>query len=144
MAVCQGEQKGDRMKQSRWITHTVYLLVISTLLAGVWGLNHARLNAKAQLRSVENAKQDDLKMAFGRLCTELSGDLFSAVEADNLKLYLTKMTQVQTASGQALLLLSEDGRKLRGSHFGNRWADLQKGRWIRYWRKALCLPIVRI
>lgn len=99
------------MKQSHWITHTVYLLVISTLLVGVGGLNHARLTAKAELRSVEKAKQDDLKMAFGRLCTELSGDLYSAVEADNFKLYLTKMTQVQTAAGQALLLLSEDGRK---------------------------------
>jgi hypothetical protein len=111
------------MKQNRWITHTVYLLVISTLLVGIWGLNHARLMAKAALRAEKDAKQNELEKAFDRLCTELSGDLFSAVEADNSKLFLTKMTQVQTAAGQALLLLSEDGRKTPWITF---WESLER------------------
>lgn len=99
------------MKQNRWIIHFVYLLVIATLFTGIWGLNRARLQAKAQLHAQETARQNDLQQAFSRLCTELSGDLYSAVEADNQRLYLSKMTQIQTAAGQALLLLSEDGRQ---------------------------------
>ena len=99
------------MKEHRWIVHGVYLLVIGTLLVGVLGLNRARLGVRSQLNREEQTRQDDLRRAFARLCSELSGDLYSAVETDQVRLYLSKMTQVQTASGQALLLLSEDGRQ---------------------------------
>lgn len=99
------------MQKRRWVLHIVYLLVIVTLFSGMWGLNRARLRAKETLRSSEEQRQDDLRRAFGRLCTELSGDLYSAAEADSQKLYLSKLTEVQTAAGQALLLLSENGRQ---------------------------------
>ena len=99
------------MKQKSWILHFVYLLVIVTLFTCIWGLNYARLRAKTQLRDQEMATENDLRQAFARLCTELSGDLFSAVEADDRKLYVSKMTQVQTAVGQAQLLLSNNGRQ---------------------------------
>lgn len=99
------------MKTKRWRTHAVYSIVILSLLCAIMGLYHARERAVNRLETAEsNAKNAQLR-AFARLCGELSGDLYSAAEADTLRLYLSKLTEVQTAAGQALLLLSEDGRQ---------------------------------
>ncbi len=99
------------MKQKSWILHFVYLLVIATLFTCILGINYARLRTKTQLRDHELVAAKDLRQAFARLCTELSGDLYSAVEADDRRLYLSKLVQVQTAVGQAQLLLSNHGRQ---------------------------------
>lgn len=99
------------MKLKKWTVHAVYLVVILTLLFGLWGMNRLRSNAVHRLEQVDLQKRSDQLRAFSRLCGELAGDLYSAAEADSRRLYLSKIIEVQTAAGQALLLLSENGRQ---------------------------------
>lgn len=99
------------MKIRRIGMHLFYLLVIFTLLIGLFGLNRLRSSAKERLRETEEMHQKTQLTAFSRLCAELSGDLYSISEADTKKIYVMKLSEMQIASGQALLLLSENGRQ---------------------------------
>ncbi len=111
------------MKKSGWIVHAVYLLVIVTQLVFVWWLQASRSRAKDELWAAEEQVRSDLQTALGRLCAELSGDLYSAAEADTEQLYLKKLIDVQNASGQALLLLTENGRQTPWLTF---WQSLKR------------------
>lgn len=99
------------MKSKRWLVHLVYLPMILMLFCTIGWVNHARMRAVERLRQEQEETRSTQLRAFARLCGELSGDLYSASEADSLRIYLSKITEVQTAAGQALLLLSEDGRQ---------------------------------
>lgn len=107
------------MKIRRMGMHLFYGLVIVTLLIGMLWLNHLRSTAKEKLQQTEETQQATVLKAFRKLCAELSGDLYSIAEADTQKIYLMKLSQMQVASGQALLLLSENGRQTPWLTFWN-------------------------
>lgn len=98
-------------RSHRWRMHLFYWLVIATLIAGIGWVNRLRTNSQMQLQRSENLLYRSLERSFASICGELSGDLYSAVEADSEKLYLRKLTEMQIGAGQALILLSENGRQ---------------------------------
>ena len=110
------------METKRWGMHAFYLLVIVTLLIGIGWLGRGRIRADETQRRKEEARQADLLLGLSRLCGELSGDLYSAVEADTQRLYLSKLTEIRTAAGQALVLLSANGRQTPWISF---WQSLE-------------------
>ncbi|MBQ8288543.1 MAG: hypothetical protein IJX76_07220 [Clostridia bacterium] len=110
------------MKTKRWGMHAFYLLVILTLLIGIGWLGRGQSRANEILRREEAQRQADLKLGLSRLCDELSGDLFSAAEADSQRLYLSKLTEIRSAAGQALVLLSANGRQTPWISF---WQSLE-------------------
>ena len=76
------------MTQKRYLLHLVYGLVIATMSVGIIGLNQARIHAQTKLHSQEMEQTENVKTAFANLCAELSGDLYSAVEANQFRLYV--------------------------------------------------------
>ena len=110
------------MKAIKFGMHAFYLLIIVTLLVGMAWLGGGRSRARDALRLEEERRQTDLLRGVSRLCGELSGDLYSAAEADSQRLYLSKLTEIRTAAGQALVLLSADGRQTPWISF---WQSLE-------------------
>ena len=99
------------MSAKRWGMHLFYGLVILTLAAvSVWLLSARAAAEKAYVRKEAEARTE-LLIGAGRLCKELAGDLYSAADTTSGRLYLTKLTEIRTAVGQAMLLLSSDGRQ---------------------------------
>ena len=99
------------MKIQRMSIHLAYSLVILTLIVGMIGMNGLRISAKNRLKNSEEIRRESVVKAFERLTAELSGDLYSMLEADTRKLYLMKLNEIQVSIGQAQVLLSENGRQ---------------------------------
>lgn len=99
------------MKKHRISIHLCYCLVILTLTIGLLSVNGLRISAKYRLKQNEEIHQETVLNAFKRLTEQMAGALHSIVEAETPKLYLIKLSQLQVTTGQALLLLSENGQQ---------------------------------
>ena len=98
------------MKKMRWGIHSVYVLMIVTLLFGLLSMNRLRLSSKEKLTQTEETIHTAVLRSLSRLTEEMAGDLYSIAEADTKKIYVMKLSELQISTGQALLLLSENGR----------------------------------
>ncbi len=110
------------MKHKRPGVHICYLLVILTLVCGIVWLWQQRSRTRAAALQREESRQSDLASGMARLCSGLSGDLYSAADAPSPRLYAAKLVRIRAAAGQALVLLSANGRQTPWISF---WQSLE-------------------
>lgn len=110
------------MKTIRLGMHSVYCLVIITLMLALLGVNRMRMSAKEKLLLAERSEKEELLMELGSLAEEMAGDFFSIAEADSKQIYVMKLSELQTTTGQAGLMLSQKGRQ---TPWGSFWKSLK-------------------
>ncbi len=111
------------MSRSGIGVHLAYWVLLGTLLAGVWGLNQARLDARAQLQAAETMRTRRMERTLADLCAQLTDDLLGAAEAESGRMSRDKLTDIQSAAGQALLILSDEEQ---GSPWISFWQSLRQ------------------